>query len=147
MHICDCKRPSTMIRPSQLLWGRMRFGHWKRTKGKRWVRSEPFVKCRICKDKIKPPEIYPACLCFLCTFLSDPDIYFCAGISPLWETKKCVHDPDIYFCARHLFLCLPVHPLLGPDRAGHMEAQQSFQFCSHVRPTCTTFCAIFAMLH
>ena len=84
-------------RSYKLLWGRMRFGSFRmRKRGNRWVRSDCWTKCRICKGKILPLEVYPACLCFLCTYLSEPasvgDNFAPTPTLPLWESES---DPSV----------------------------------------------------
>ena len=86
--VCKVRPPCS----HKLLWGRMRFCAFrKRKKGKRRVRSQCWTKCRICKDKILPLEIYPTCLCFLCTYLSEPasvgDNFTLTPTLPLWEAE------------------------------------------------------------
>ena len=83
----------------RLLWGRMQFGAFRMAnamclgakKGKRRVRSECWMRCRLCKDKIKPLEIYPACLCLLCTYLSESasfgDNFTLTPTLPIWESN------------------------------------------------------------
>ena len=80
-------------RSYKLLWGRMRFGAHRRGKGgKQWLKrfSECWTRCKLCRDKIKPLEIYPDRLCFLCTYLSVGGLLGCnltpAPILPLWDS-------------------------------------------------------------
>ena len=80
-------------RSYKLLWGRMRFvAHRSGKRRQLWATrfSECWTKCKRCKDKNKPLEIYPDRLCYLCTYLSVGGLLGCnltpAPILPLWDS-------------------------------------------------------------
>ena len=89
------------VRPPQsykLLWGRMRFGSFRiRKKAKRWVCSECWTRCRICKD-IQPVCVFSVPVSVRDNFTPTPTL-------PSWES-----EPES-----------SVHPS-GPDQTGPNQA-------------------------